>query len=70
MEASLLGLGWGMNPELLAAAHVKSKRLIDLAAGRWLDVPLYWQQWGLASDSLDKLAAALSARAAVSLRAL
>ena len=70
VEASLLGLGWGMNPELLAAGHVKSKRLIDLAAGRWLDVPLFWQQWGLASDSLDKLAAALSARAAVSLRAM
>jgi LysR family transcriptional regulator (chromosome initiation inhibitor) len=68
VEASLLGLGWGMNPELLAAAHVKSKRLIDLAAGRWLDVPLFWQQWGLASDSLDKLAAALTARAAASLR--
>jgi LysR family transcriptional regulator, chromosome initiation inhibitor len=68
VEASLLGLGWGMNPELLAAVHVKSKRLIDLAAGRWLDVPLFWQQWGLASDSLDKLSAALSTRAAASLR--
>jgi LysR family transcriptional regulator (chromosome initiation inhibitor) len=68
VEASLLGLGWGMNPEHLAEAHLKSKRLIDLVAGKWLDVPLYWQQWSLASYSLDTLASAMIAQAAKSLR--
>jgi LysR family transcriptional regulator, chromosome initiation inhibitor len=70
VEASLLGLGWGLNPEHLADRHIKSKRLVDLVAGKWLDVPLYWQQWGLASESLDTLAAALAAQAARSLRAM
>jgi len=68
VESSLLGLGWGMNPEPLASAHLKSKRLVDLAPRKWLDVPLFWQQWALVSDSLNKLAAALSAQAALSLR--
>jgi LysR family transcriptional regulator (chromosome initiation inhibitor) len=70
VEASLMGLGWGMNPEALAGVHVRSRRLIDLAPGRWLDVPLFWQQWGLTSKSLDGLAAALTARAAATLRPL
>jgi LysR family transcriptional regulator (chromosome initiation inhibitor) len=70
VEASVLGLGWGLNPEHLAEVHLKSKRLVELVPGKWLDVPLYWQQWALASDSLNSLAAAMSARAKVSLRAM
>jgi LysR family transcriptional regulator (chromosome initiation inhibitor) len=68
VEASLLGLGWGMNPEQLAEPHLKSKRLVELVAGKWLDVPLFWQQWGLASDTLNTLATALTSEAAISLR--
>jgi len=45
-----------MNPEPLASLHVRHKRLVDLAPGKWLDVPLFWQQWGLAFESLDQLA--------------
>jgi len=33
-----------------------------------MDVPLYWQQWTLASRTLDALASALRAQAAASLR--
>jgi LysR family transcriptional regulator (chromosome initiation inhibitor) len=66
----VLGLGWGLNPEHLAEVHLRSKRLVELVPGKWLDVPLYWQQWALASDSLNSLAAAMSARAKVSLRAM
>jgi LysR family transcriptional regulator (chromosome initiation inhibitor) len=69
-EASVLGLGWGLNPEQLADAHLKSKRLLELIPGKWLDVPLYWQRWALASDSLNSLAAAMSTQARVSLRAM
>ena len=68
LEATVLGLGWGLNPEPLAEAHLRARRLVDLVADRWLDVPLYWQQWGLASPSLSRLAAALTAQAAESLR--
>lgn len=68
VEASLLGLGWGMNPEHLADVHLKAKRLVELVPGQALDVPLFWQQWALASDSLNKLASALGAEAARALR--
>jgi LysR family transcriptional regulator (chromosome initiation inhibitor) len=68
VEASVLGLGWGLNPEQLADAHLKNKRLIELFTGKWLDIPLYWQQWALASDSLNSLASAMSAQAKISLR--
>lgn len=70
IEASLLGLGWGMNPEQLADAHLKSKRLVELLPGKWLDVPLFWQQWALASESLNRLAAALGAEASKALRGM
>jgi LysR family transcriptional regulator (chromosome initiation inhibitor) len=70
IEASLLGLGWGMNPEKLADVHLKSKRLVELLPGKWLDVPLFWQQWALASESLNRLAAALGAEASTALRAM
>jgi LysR family transcriptional regulator (chromosome initiation inhibitor) len=69
IEASLAGLGWGLNPELLAGPHLRRKRLVNLAPDKWLDVPLFWQQWGLASESLDALSAAMSAVAGASLRA-
>jgi LysR family transcriptional regulator (chromosome initiation inhibitor) len=68
LEATLRGLGWGLNPESMAAAPVKARRLVDLAPGKWLDVPLYWQQWGLASESLEALASAMTAEAKTALR--
>jgi len=70
VEASLRGLGWGMNPEPLVGPHLKSRRLVDLIAGRWLDVPLFWQQWRLASHTLDTLTSTLKAQAAASLHPL
>jgi LysR family transcriptional regulator (chromosome initiation inhibitor) len=70
VEASVLGLGWGLNPEHLVEAHLKTKRLVELAPGKCLDVPLYWQQWALASPTLNSLASAMSAQAAISLRPL
>jgi LysR family transcriptional regulator (chromosome initiation inhibitor) len=68
VEASLAGLGWGLNPEPLVEGHLRRKRLRELVANRWLDVPLYWQQWSLASYSLDALATSLRTQAAASLR--
>ena len=68
VQASLLGLGWGLNPEALVEPHVKARRLVELFPRKWLDVPLYWQQWGLASRTLDALAAALHAQAGIALR--
>lgn len=39
------GLGWGTVPEAAAQEALTTGRLVDLAPGRWLDVPLYWQRW-------------------------
>jgi LysR family transcriptional regulator (chromosome initiation inhibitor) len=68
IEASLLGLGWGLNPEALTQAHLEAGRLVELVPRKWLDVPLYWQQWSLTSRTLDALAAALRAQASQRLR--
>lgn len=69
VEATVRGLGWGMNPEPLVAGLVARKRLVDLGAGQWLEVPLFWQQWALASPTLDALSRALSTSATTSLHA-
>lgn len=43
VDAALLGLGWGMNPEPLIAQHLAAGRLIEIVPDTPLDVPLYWQ---------------------------
>lgn len=66
VDACLTGLGWGMNPEALVAAHLTSGALIDLAPQDPLDVPLYWQWGRLTARATAPLTAALL-RAAKSL---
>ena len=39
VEASLSGMGWGMNPESLVAEHLLAGRLVELVPETWLDVP-------------------------------
>lgn len=43
IDAALAGLGWGLNPVMLVAAHLASGRLVELRPGHRLDVPLHWQ---------------------------
>ncbi len=59
VDASVRGLGWGMNPALLVDALIKRRKLVDLFPGHTLDVPLFWQQWSISSKSIDALASAL-----------
>jgi LysR family transcriptional regulator, chromosome initiation inhibitor len=42
--------------------------LVDLAPGRTVDIPLYWQQWKLDSPALIAVAGAVAREAAVALR--
>lgn len=42
VEASRLGMGWGMNPELMIAEDLRTGRLVPLHPEA-LDVRLYWQ---------------------------
>jgi LysR family transcriptional regulator (chromosome initiation inhibitor) len=65
--AVLLGLGWGMLPELQAHADVAAGRLVLLSADT-IDVPLYWQHWRLDSAKLTALTNAVRTAAARYLR--
>ncbi|WP_329009864.1 LysR family transcriptional regulator ArgP [Micromonospora rifamycinica] len=66
-EAIRLGLGWGLLPEAVARPDLAAGRLVELAAGRHLDVPLYWQCWRLESTALAALTAAVRAAAGTAL---
>jgi LysR family transcriptional regulator (chromosome initiation inhibitor) len=61
-------MGWGMVPEVQAAPLLRAGRLVPLAAGRGIDVPLFWQQWKLDFPALGALAEAVTAVAAETLR--
>jgi LysR family transcriptional regulator, chromosome initiation inhibitor len=61
VEAIRLGLGWGMVPELMRPAD---DQLLEIAPGRHIDVPLYWQHWKLDSAALGELTTAVRSAAA------
>ncbi|MCW1839545.1 LysR family transcriptional regulator ArgP [Prosthecomicrobium hirschii] len=55
VDASLIGMGWGLNPARLVADHLAAGRLVELIPGAVLDVPLHWQIGRLAADRLSRL---------------
>lgn len=55
VDASLMGMGWGMNPIHLVKGHLEAGRLIELVPGKTLDIPLYWHINRLAADRLGNL---------------
>lgn len=59
LDASLAGIGWGMNPEGLVREHLKSGALVELVPGRGLSVPLYWQHTRLQVPMLGRLTEAV-----------
>ncbi|WP_295120517.1 LysR family transcriptional regulator ArgP [uncultured Leifsonia sp.] len=66
--AAMLGLGWGMIPDLQAQPMLADGRLVVLDEDGAADVPLYWQQWSLQSAPLSAVAAAIANAAARVLR--
>lgn len=48
------GLGWGLIPDV-QAEQFGQVELVELAPGRPVDVPLYWQQWKLAPPMLTEV---------------
>ncbi|KUN86086.1 LysR family transcriptional regulator ArgP [Streptomyces griseoruber] len=68
VAAVAAGFGWGMVPEAQAGDLLRTGRLVPLAPGRPLDVPLYWQQWKLDSPALAAVAEAVAQEAARTLR--
>jgi LysR family transcriptional regulator (chromosome initiation inhibitor) len=67
-EAVRIGLGWGMIEDQVADAELAAGRLVEVAPGKYIDVPLYWQHWKLESDVLDALTAAVQRAADAGLR--
>lgn len=55
VEASLSGMGWGMNPVQLVGDHLQSGKLVELIPDTPLDIPLFWQVNRLAADRLASL---------------
>lgn len=68
VEAAALGLGWCLAPETMISSAVEDGRVIVLDAGRWLDVPLYWQYAAVRSETLENVRRALYEAAMGALR--
>ncbi|MET8858114.1 LysR family transcriptional regulator ArgP [Streptomyces sp. NPDC004579] len=68
VDAVAAGMGWGMVPEVQAGPLLRAERLVRIATGRDIDVPLFWQQWKLDFPALGAVAEAVAASAARTLR--
>ena len=62
--AILNSMGWGMQSTIQDADHFKSKRIIDLFPGRYVDVALYWQHWARETSYAARLTQAIKKAAA------
>lgn len=62
VEAALTRMGWGLNPIHLVQEHLASGRLVELAPGSNLDVPLFWQTSRLAAGTIAPLTRAIVER--------
>ncbi|MGG7539541.1 ArgP/LysG family DNA-binding transcriptional regulator [Rhizobium sp. Nf11,1] len=67
-DAALAGLGWGIVPVHLAAAHLSSGTLRELITGTGIDLPLQWQVHRVAVHQLAGLTAAIVRLAQQSLK--
>lgn len=67
VDASLLGMGWGMNPEIMVREHIKAGRLVEILPNSGYDTPLYWQTSRLLGPALAKLTKAICHTASKSL---
>jgi LysR family transcriptional regulator (chromosome initiation inhibitor) len=59
IDATVAGIGWGMNPIMLVREHLKSGQLVELIPGKRLPVPLYWQHSRLQVPMLGRLTKAV-----------
>jgi len=68
VDASLAGIGWGMNPVALVGEHLRDGSLVELAPGRTLSVTLFWQHTRLQMPMLARLTRAVVSAARRTLR--
>ncbi|WP_282610751.1 LysR family transcriptional regulator ArgP [Pelagibius sp. Alg239-R121] len=55
IDATLTGIGWGMNPEPLVARHLAEGRLVPLIPDQPLDVELHWQSSRMVATAISDL---------------
>jgi LysR family transcriptional regulator, chromosome initiation inhibitor len=67
-QAVRIGLGWGMIEAEVAQPDLAAGRLVEVAPGKYVDRPLYWQHWKLESTILAALTEAVLRAAAAGLR--
>ncbi|NHF74036.1 LysR family transcriptional regulator ArgP [Paracoccus xiamenensis] len=67
VQATRLGMGWGMSPELMIADDLRDGLLVPLRADAALDVRLYWQIARIMAPSLAPLTRAIRRAAAAAL---
>ncbi len=67
VDASVAGIGWGMNPTSLVQKQLDSGALVELLPGRILSVPLFWQHTRLQVPILGRLTDVVVAAARVAL---
>lgn len=70
LAAAQLGYGYGLLPEVQCAQALASGSLVDITPNTPLTVPLYWHTWGLATELVSTLSAALVEGAAHALEAM
>jgi len=58
------GLGWGLVPEQQVLGELARGELVELIAGRPIDVPLYWHHWRNGGELLGRLTGHLRKAAA------
>lgn len=63
--ATRLGLGWGMNPDLMIADDLRAGRLLPLIPDTALAVPLHWQVARITAEALRPLTRAIRQAAGV-----
>lgn len=68
VDATLAGVGWGLNPEGLVSEAIAAGRLVPLLADAAYDVPLYWHWSRSVATALRPLTQAVSETARSSLR--
>ncbi len=68
IDASVAGIGWGMNPQSLVSSRLRDGSLVELAPGRTLSVALYWQHTRLQMPMLRRLTKAVLSASRAALR--
>lgn len=68
LNFTLAGVAWSLTPERLAGPLIASGRLIDLAPGVIVDVPLFWQHLRITTRLIEDLTSAVRAGTADWLR--